>query len=77
MVEVEWLDAGFENANLSIEEAKNLTPMKRTNCGYLIKKDKDKVILAFGKIYDSDHQVSVLDGSLVIPRSWVVKITQL
>jgi len=76
-VEVFWLDAGFENSNMSFEDAKNLKPMERTSVGYLVSKDKDVLRLAFGIVNDKDHSCSVLSDILVIPRGDVKKIKKL
>ena len=77
IVEVTWLDAGFETTQMEMEQAKQLTPMVRKNTGYLLEESKSKIILCFGSIEDREHQKTIYDGTLVIPRGWVEKIKKL
>ena len=77
LVEIEWLDAGLENIQMDYEGACSISPMPRKNCGYLIQKDKEKVIIVFGIIQDRDHKGTLYDQILIIPRGIVTKITEL
>ena len=77
LVEVSWLDAGFEATNMELEQAKQLTPKFRKNAGYLIEENDSKLILCFGFIEDREHQKTIYDGVLVIPRGWVEKVKKL
>ena len=77
LVEVIWLDAGFETTQMDLEQAKQLTPMVRKNAGYLIENTDSKIILVFGTVEDKEHQKTVYDGTLVIPRGWVEEIKSL
>lgn len=76
-VEVEWLDAGLESAQLDEEEINHLTPMVRRNVGWLMVNDKEKVSLYFGEICDNQRHKRVFDCTLVIPQGCVTKITPL
>lgn len=78
LVEVEWLDAACENQlNLSAEDAQKLHPMARKNTGYLIYKDKEKLIMCFGYMEDVDRHSGIYETTLVIPRSVVTNIRKL
>ena len=77
IVKITWLDAGFENTNMHLEQVKCMTPMLRENVGYLIMNNKKQVILSFGFIHDKEHGHEVWDGTLVIPKGMIVKIEQL
>jgi len=73
-VEVFWIDAGFENSNMSLCEAGKLHPLERSNVGYLVN-DKDGVVrISFGKIEDIDKDYCVASDILIIPQSLVTKI---
>jgi len=76
-VEIIWLDAGLENSNMPIKEAKELTPMTRKNVGYLLKNNIVAVRLAFGWIIDKDKHCEVCSDVLVIPSGCVVDIVPL
>ncbi len=77
VVEVFWVDAGFENSHLSEEQVKAITPLPRHNVGYLMVDDGEKVILCFGYIEDREHNEGVWDGALVIPRGMVLNVKPL
>lgn len=74
LVEVIWVDAGLESAQMPIEQAKELSLMVRKNTGYCLICGKEKVILCFGFIADKEHDKMVCDQTLVIPRSIVTQI---
>jgi len=71
-VEVEWLDAGLESHNLSLEDARAILCMPRKNAGYLLLRDKKKVIICAGFIDDKGQ--TVCDQTLVIPKGCVKAI---
>lgn len=73
LVEVEWVDAGLESHNLSLEDARELKSMLRKNAGYLLRRDKKKVVLCAGFI--EDKGMRVCDQTLVIPGGCVKAIT--
>ncbi len=78
IVMVEWIDAACEtHGQLSLEAVEALTPLSRRNVGYLVREDKDKIVLSFGDIADKDHQCSAYDVSLVIPRGTIKSIKEL
>lgn len=76
-VEVEWVDAhsSLDASTITELEKESITITK--SCGYLMKNDKEKVVLAF-MLYG----VNALDETLmkhyqVIPKGMVRKITKL
>ena len=77
IVEVTWLDAGLESKQMTIDEAKTLSPMVRVNVGYLLHKAKDKLILCGGFIEDLDCEKKVCDQNLVLPIGMVQNIKKL
>ena len=46
-VEVEWIDAHSSLDAMTITDLEKATPFLTKSCGYLIKEDKDKIVLAF------------------------------
>jgi len=75
IVEVIWLDAGLESAHMEIEHAREIKPMERKNTGYLLRSDREVVIVCFGSI--SDKGMSVVDQTLIIPKKMVSEIRRL
>jgi len=75
VVEITWLDAACESAQLDLEHAKNVKPMLRHNVGYLLSKNKDGVRICFGDIGEGHHQV--YENTLVVPLKDVQKIREL
>lgn len=71
LVEVVWWDAACEFHQISLEEAKGLSPILRKNVGYLLSKDKEKLNMSFGIISDT-----VYDTVLTIPIKIVKSITK-
>ena len=67
----------METAQLDIDHAKELSPMPRTNVGYLAVSNKEKVVLCFGDILDKENARQVWDGVLVIPRRIITSIKEL
>ncbi len=71
IVEVEWLDAqsGFSSP-LTIEELEKEEPIHTFSVGYLLKEDKDKIILGFMVFGDE----GVFKHWQLIPRGMIKKI---
>ncbi|KKL78561.1 hypothetical protein LCGC14_2023640 [marine sediment metagenome] len=76
LVEVSWLDAGCEHSSMPLEGVIRLVPMPRSNVGYLVYSGKDKVIISFGKIEDSNIDHVAYEDNLVIPKSMVLNIRE-
>ncbi len=77
IVEITWLDASMETGTIFLELAKTLSCVQRTNVGYIIEKNEEKVIFCFGTIYDKEHDKSGLCDTMVIPAGDVIKIKYL
>ncbi len=71
IVEVEWLDAqsGFSSP-LTIEELEREEPIHTLSVGYLLKEDKDKIILGFMVFGDE----GTFKHWQLIPRGMIKKI---
>ncbi len=74
IVEVEWLDAesGFSSP-LTIEELEKEEPVHTFSVGYLIKKDKKKIILGF-MMWGEDEWFKHWQ---LIPKGMIIKIKYL
>jgi len=74
LVEVEWLDAqsGFHSP-ITIEELESEKPAHTKSIGYLVKEDKEKVILGFMLFGDE----GMFKHWQLIPQGMIKKITKL
>ena len=71
---VKWYDAINDNDTaISIEEAINMEMPIQETIGYLLKKTKQKIVLA--GFYDHENQQ--VDVVTVIPRQWAIQICEL
>jgi len=77
LVQVRWLDAFSEEAHIGIDFAQTLNPLERSNTGYLIDKNDERVIIAFGTIWDKDKKLMALDRTLVIPKGMIIEVAPL
>lgn len=78
IVEVEWDDAVSYNEQMSLRSIPiDCKLAKRFTVGYIIDKDKDRLIVAgtFDPHTDPD-KIGAADMT-VIPRSWVARVTVL
>ena len=71
IVEVIWVDAALESAQLDMECATGINPIERCNAGYCIHSDDKKLIIVFGLLADIDKKKQVCDQILVIPKVMV------
>ena len=71
-VEVEWIDAQSSLDTITINELDNEDLIVTKSCGYLIKKDNKKIILAF-MLFGDD----VLKHYQIIPIGMVKSIKEL
>lgn len=71
-VEVEWIDAQSSLESRYIDELKDEQPLVTKSCGYLVNKDKDKIILAFMVFGEN-----LIKHWQIIPRGMVKKIREL
>ncbi len=72
IVEVEWFDAQGSLEIMSIEELEEHPLVLTKSCGYLIKQDKEKVVLAF-MIFGED----LMKHYQIIPIQMVKKIIKI
>ena len=77
IVEVEWLDAGCERSSMTVEGVQHLTPMPRSNVGYLTSEQSDHIVVSFGWLSDREHNMEVYEDNLVIPIGMIMSIKTL
>jgi hypothetical protein len=71
---VKWLDAFTDDDKaVKIEDALKMEMPLRESIGYLLKKDRRRVVLAM--IYD--HEDQEVDGIHIIPRQWAMEINEI
>ena len=71
---VEWTDAVTDNGWEVGSGTSNLDAV--TSIGYLIYKDKEKIILAGDVSYDKDRLLHT-NRRISIPNKWIVNITEI
>ena len=76
IVEVEWFDAQEETDALTLEEAKRQEPFPVKSVGFLIKKDKKKVIIALS-CFHPDSSKEFFRSVWTIPKGMVKNIRRL
>ena len=77
IVEITWLDACCEEANVEETYLDAMLPMERKNTGYLYSSRTDYLILVSGEIHNVEKDLRMYDHSLLIPTGMVVKIEHL
>jgi len=76
-VEVEWIDAHSSLDCITIKELEESeTPLVKS-CGYLIKEDKEKVVLGFMCFGVNINDELLLKHFQVIPKGMIKKIIKL
>jgi hypothetical protein len=76
-VEVEWTDAQSSLDAISISELEKHPLVTTKSCGYLIKKDKEKIVLAFMVFGMNRYEEAVMKHYQIIPTGMVKKIVKL
>ena len=75
-VRVEWVDALSDSAWASEKEFKNMKLANPVNEGWILHKDR-KAIKLFAS-YDKEDDGTITFGDrTMIPKSWVIKITEI
>lgn len=74
-VEVEWIDAQSSLDSMTISDLEKQELYRTKSCGYLIKKDKEKIVLAFMIFGFNVADEPLLKHYQVIPTGMVKKIT--
>jgi len=64
-----WKDACQNNGKLTREEIEQMNPIIFYSCGYVIRQDKNVVVLAQSYIEDQDKYENIL----LIPKSLIVE----
>ncbi len=76
-VEVKWIDAHSSMDAMVISDLEKCEPIETKSCGYLIKEDKEKVVLAFMCFGTNVLEEELLKHYQVIPRKMIVSIKEL
>ena len=76
-VEVEWIDAHSSLDAQTLSDLEKATPFLTKSCGYLIKEDKDKIVLGFMLFGFNVNDEPLLKHYQVIPKGMVKKIIKL
>jgi len=76
-VEVEWIDAHSSLNPMTINELEEQEPILTKSCGYLIKEDKEKIVLGFMCFGVNINDEILLKHYQVIPKGMVKKIIKL
>ena len=76
-VEVEWIDAQSSMGALTISELEKQPLIRTMSCGYLIKEDKEKIVLGFMMFGKNMDDEDLIKHYQVIPKKMVIKIREL
>ena len=76
-VEVEWIDAHSSLDAMTLGELEKNKPLLTKSCGYLIKEDKEKIVLGFMLFGVNINDEPLLKHFQVIPKGMVKKIIKL
>ena len=76
-VEIYWLDAFSEDANLTIKAIREMKPLTRRNLGYVLYMDDDRVTITNGVIENLYHNDTGYDGALTIPRGMIIEVKEI
>lgn len=74
IVEVEWIDAQSSLDVMPISELEKHPLAITQSCGYLIKEDKEKVVLAFMLFGINKEGEELMKHYQVIPKAMIKKI---
>ena len=74
---VEWEDASFNSGYYDKKEPEKFTPTKTKTAGFLIKSDKDCVLIAQDRFYDKKDRPEDERHISIIPKKMIIKITVL
>jgi hypothetical protein len=74
-VRVEWVDCVSDSAWASDKEFKNMKLAKPVNEGWIFSKDRYSIKLFAS--YDKDEDGITFGDRTMIPKSWIVKITEI
>lgn len=74
-VRVDWVDCVSDSAWATDKEFKNMKLATPVNEGWIFSKDKHSIKLFAS--YDKDEDGITFGDRTMIPRSWIVKITEI
>lgn len=74
-VRVDWVDCVSDSAWASDKEFKNMKLATPVNEGWIFSKDKHSIKLFAS--YDKDEDGITFGDRTMIPRSWIIKITEI
>ena len=74
-VRVDWVDCVSDSAWASDKEFKNMKLATPFNEGWIFSKDKHSIKLFAS--YDKDEDGITFGDRTMIPRSWIIKITEI
>jgi hypothetical protein len=74
-VRVEWVDCVSDSSWASDKEFKNMKLAKPVNEGWIFSKDRYSIKLFAS--YDKDEDGITFGDRTMIPKSWIVKITEI
>ena len=67
IIEVTWIDAWCDQAQLNREAAKNAKPIVRVNVGYVLRNDDSCLVMTHGLIGDDE-----VDMLFTIPQQMIL-----
>jgi len=76
-VEVEWIDAQSSMDILPVSKLEEHPIAVTKSCGYLIKEDKEKIVLGFMLFGVDENDDTLMKHYQIIPRKMVKKIIKL
>ena len=74
-VRVDWVDCVSDSAWATDKEFKNMKLATPVNEGWIFSKDKHSIKLFAS--YDTDEDGITFGDRTMIPRSWIIKITEI
>lgn len=77
LVKVVWVDAMSVIDPIPLEEIMKFVPIERSNVGYLLCSDNEKVIIAGGIMHNLYKGEFAHDYSMLIPKCMVIRIEYL
>jgi len=75
LVEIEWIDAISDDAELLPEAALHLEPIHRFQVGYVLADEDERVVISYGHWETKDSKR--VDRIMSLPRCMIEKITDL
>ena len=79
LIEVMWLDAWSESADLTKEGLESLVSVPRKNVGYVTREDEEDIVLSSGITCWSKigKDEDTFTDNLIIPKQSIIRVTLL